>query len=75
MCLAGLSAPAVATDFPEPAPVSDPGSWYIRGDGGIGITSAGFFNGDIGFAVGAGISYQYSDAFRTDITFDGAFDY
>ena len=76
-CLACLSVPAVAADLePEPQPTYDPGGWYIRGDIGVGISDADNQpNTEEAFAVGAGIGYRFSELFRADVTFDGAFDY
>ena len=64
-CLAALTAPAFA----------DEGSWYLRGDAGLGISSYAIWDGELAFAAGAGVGYQYNSMFRTDITFDAAFDY
>ena len=71
VCLMALIAPAAAADFEQAAQ----GSWYMRGDLGIGITDYAVWNNEVGFAAGAGIGYKYNDNLRTDITFDAAFEY
>jgi opacity protein-like surface antigen len=70
-----MSAAVVAADL-EPEPVYTTGSWYIRGDFGVGIADAdNQLNDEAAFAVGAGLGYRFTELFRADITFDGAFDY
>jgi len=71
-----MSGAAAAADF-DPAPAAhDGGSWYIRGDLGISFSDADNQpNSEEAFAVGGGIGYRFSEMFRADVTFDGAFDY
>ena len=68
VCLAALAAPAVA----DPG---NQGAWYLRADLGIGLSGFAVWEDELAFSGGAGIGYNYNEMFRTDITFDGAFDY
>jgi opacity protein-like surface antigen len=71
-CLVAMTVGAVAADVGGPTG----GAWYLRGDIGASFSrDYSVFGSDEAVAFGAGIGYQYSDMFRTDITFDGAVGY
>ena len=66
VCLAALVGPASA---------GQPGTWYLRGDVGVGLSGFAVWEDEIAIAAGAGFGYNYNDMFRTDVTFDAAIDY
>lgn len=66
VCMAALVGPAYA---------GQAGTWYLRGDVGVGISDFSIWTDDAAVAAGGGFGYNYSDMFRTDITFDGVFGY
>ncbi len=76
-CLACMSAAVAAADRdPQPEPAYTTGSWYIRGDFGVALSDADNQpNTEEAFAIGAGLGYRFTELFRADVTFDGAFDY
>jgi len=75
LVLACMGTAANAADL-DPAPAYSPGSWYVRGDLGVAFSDADNQpNSEEAFAAGVGIGYRFTEMFRADITFDGAFDY
>ncbi|NNE21279.1 MAG: porin family protein [Rhizobiales bacterium] len=68
VCLAALCAPTFAN-------AGQAGTWYLRGDAGIGISDFSIWGGEIAFSGGGGVGYNYNHMFRTDVTFDAAIDY
>ncbi|MEO1198638.1 MAG: outer membrane beta-barrel protein [Pseudomonadota bacterium] len=89
---AATTGGALAADLPPPAPLPEPlpqiesrsfGSWYLRGDIGIGITSDGDWSQDDVTAadgrflyealgdsliVGGGVGYKFNNWLRADLT-------
>jgi opacity protein-like surface antigen len=63
--------PAFAADYGMPGQ----GTWYLRGDVGVGIADFSIWNNEVGIATGIGVGYRYNELVRTDLTFDAAFDY
>ena len=68
VCLAGMIGTTSAQSAPQ-------GSWYARGDVGVGLTGYSIWDDEAALALGGGIGYKYSSMFRTDVTFDAAIDY
>lgn len=66
VCMAALIGPAYA---------GQAGTWYLRGDIGVGISDFAVWQDEVAVAAGAGFGYNYSEMFRTDVTFDGTFGY
>ncbi|MDH3741983.1 MAG: outer membrane beta-barrel protein [Hyphomicrobiales bacterium] len=58
-----------------PVHAGQAGTWYLRGDIGVGISDFAIWDDEIAIAGGGGFGYYYNQMFRSDITFDGAFDY
>ena len=76
VCVAAMGGVAAAADFDPVPPAGPDGGWYIRGDAGISFSDADNQpNSEEAFAIGGGIGYRFSEMFRADVTFDGAFDY
>ncbi len=74
-CLACFTLTAQSADLDPPQSYA-PSSWYVRGDFGVAISGADNQpNTEAAFALGFGLGYRFSEMFRGDVTFDGAFDY
>lgn len=66
--LPGTPPPPVGSDLFGPSFISN-GSWYVRGDLGVGFSDTSGLSDDA-LVFGAGIGYRFNDTFRTDVTFD-----